>query len=58
MRFDARVGGVDSVAYPALELALKGFESLAVTDCLNFGNPERENVMSEFVASLSGMSSV
>ena len=58
MRFDARVGGVDSIAYPALELALKGFDTLAVTDCLNFGNPERENVMSDFVASLEGMNSI
>lgn len=58
MRFDAKVGGMDSVAYPALELALKGFEALAVTDCLNFGNPERENVMSEFVAALEGMNAI
>jgi phosphoribosylformylglycinamidine synthase subunit PurL len=58
MRLDARIGGLDAVAYPALELALKGFESLAVTDCLNFGNPERENVMSEFVAALDGMNSI
>lgn len=58
MRFDARIGGMDSIAYPALELALKGFETLAVTDCLNFGNPEKENVMSEFVASLQGMNAV
>ncbi len=56
MRWDAREGGIDAVAYPALELAAKGFEPLAVTDCLNFGNPERENIMSEFVASLEGMS--
>jgi phosphoribosylformylglycinamidine synthase len=58
MRFDARVGGLDAVAYPAFELALKGFETLAVTDCLNFGNPERENVMSEFVAALDGMNGI
>jgi len=58
MRFDAHVGGMDAVAYPALELALKGFETLAVTDCLNFGNPERENVMSEFVAALDGMNQI
>jgi phosphoribosylformylglycinamidine synthase II len=58
MRLDARVGGLDAVAYPAFELALKGFETLAVTDCLNFGNPEKENVMSDFVASLDGMNSV
>lgn len=58
MRFDARVGGLDAVAYPAFELALKGFEPLAVTDCLNFGNPEKEHVMSEFVAALDGMNSI
>ena len=58
MRFDARIGGTDAVAYPAFELALKGFEPLAVTDCLNYGNPERENVMSDFVASLEGMNGV
>jgi phosphoribosylformylglycinamidine synthase len=55
MRFDARVGGFDAVAYPALQLACKGFEPLAVTDCLNFGNPEKERTMTEFVASLAGM---
>ena len=55
MRQDAYVGGIDSVAYPSLELASKGFLPLAVTDCLNFGNPEKTEVMSEFVASLEGM---
>jgi phosphoribosylformylglycinamidine synthase subunit PurL len=56
MRFDAYVGGIDSVAYPAMELALKGFKTLAVTDCLNFGNPENSEIMTEFVGSLNGMS--
>ncbi len=55
MRQDAWVGGMDSIAYPAIELAAKGFEALATTDCLNFGNPEKPEVMSEFVASLDGM---
>lgn len=58
MRLDANEGGADAVAYPALELAAKGFEALAVTDCLNFGNPERLPVMSSFVASLKGMNDV
>lgn len=56
MRLDAHIGGIDSVAYPSLELAAKGFLPLAVTDCLNFGNPENSEIMSEFVASLEGMS--
>jgi len=56
MRFDAEVGGQDAVAYPALELAAKGFLPLAVTDCLNFGNPEKPHVMGEFVAAVEAMS--
>jgi len=55
MEFDAYIGGADSVFYPALELASKGFEALAVTDCLNYANPEKNEIMSEFVASLDGM---
>ncbi len=56
MRMDARLGGIDSIAYPALQLACKSFESLAVTDCLNYGNPQKIEVMTEFVASLKAMS--
>lgn len=56
MRFDAQVGGADSIIYPALELAAKGFLPLAATDCLNFGNPENPDIMSEFVASVENMS--
>jgi phosphoribosylformylglycinamidine synthase len=56
MRFDAYVGAADAVAYPALELSAKGFLPLAVTDCLNFGNPENKEIMSEFVATVDGLS--
>ena len=56
MRLDAHIGGIDSVAYPSLELAIKGFEPLAVTDCLNFGNPEKDGPMSDFVGAVEGMS--
>lgn len=56
MRMDAKVGAADAVFHPALELSAKGFEPLAVTDCLNFGNPERPEIMSEFVASVEGIS--
>ena len=56
MRFDASEGGKDAIAYPSIELAAKGFEPLAVTDCLNFGNPEKPEVMSEFVAAVESMS--
>jgi phosphoribosylformylglycinamidine synthase len=55
MRADAQIGGYDSGFYPALELAAKGFTTLAVTDCLNFGNPEKEQIMSEFVAAVEAL---
>lgn len=56
MKLDAAIGAVDAIAYPSLQLAAKGFKALAVTDCLNFGNPEKSEVMSEFVASVEAMS--
>jgi phosphoribosylformylglycinamidine synthase subunit PurL len=55
MRQDAFWGGRDSIAHPSLQLAIQGFEPLAVTDCLNFGNPEKKETMTTFVASLKGM---
>lgn len=58
MRMDAFVGAVDAIYQPALELAVKGFEPLAITDCLNFGNPEKKSVMSEFVATIDAMKSI
>lgn len=56
MRMDAKVGATDAIFLPALEMAAKGFEPLAATDCLNFGNPEKPEIMSEFVASVEGIS--
>jgi phosphoribosylformylglycinamidine synthase len=58
MRFDPSVGGIDSIAYPALQLACKGFQSLAASDGLNFGNPEKPNIMGELVSVLRGMDSM
>ncbi len=55
MRVDARLGALDSVFYPALQMAVKGAKACAVTDCLNFGNPEKIEIMSEFVASVEGI---
>ena len=52
MDWDVEQGAKDSIFYPALQLASRGFEPLAVTDCLNFGNPEKEKIMGEFVLSV------
>lgn len=56
MRLDAKVGAADSVLYPALNLAVKGFESLALTDCLNFASPENPEIMTDFVTSVETIS--
>ncbi len=58
MEWNSYIGGLDSIAYPALKLACKGFEVQAVTDCLNFGNPEKNEIMSEFVSSLRAMNTL
>ena len=55
MRIDARLGALDAVFYPALQMAIKGAKACAVTDCLNFGNPEKIEIMSEFVASVEAI---
>lgn len=56
MRLDAKLGAFDSIAYPALQMAAQGIETIAITDCLNFGNPEKIEIMSEFVASVEAIS--
>lgn len=55
MLMDAQIGALDAVYYPAFQLALKGAKALAVTDCLNFGNPQKAEIMSEFVASVEAI---
>jgi len=58
MAEDPNKGGFNALFEPALQLILKGIEPLAATDCLNFGNPERPEIMGQFVEALEGMNSV
>jgi len=55
MMMDAEIGAFDAVYYPAFQMAIKGAKALAVTDCLNFGNPQKSEIMSEFVASVEAI---
>ena len=55
MQQDALIGGRDAVFYPAIELAIKDFEPIAITNCLNFGNPQKIDVMTQFVDTVHGM---
>ncbi len=48
-------GGAQAVAEAWRNLTAVGARPLALTDCLNFGNPERPAVMGQFVGCLEGM---
>jgi len=54
-RLDARKGGSLSVLKAARMIAAAGGEPLAVTDCLNFGNPEDPEVMEDFSQGVDGI---
>ncbi len=55
MKQDVQIGAKDAVYYPALQMAIKGCQPIALTDCLNFGNPENPEVMTQFVASCEAL---
>jgi phosphoribosylformylglycinamidine synthase subunit PurL len=54
-RLDPRTGGALSVLEAARNVACAGGEPLAVTDCLNFGNPEKPEVAWELTEAIEGM---
>lgn len=58
MKRDAWLGAADAVLFPVFKMAIKGVAPIGVTDCLNFGNPERPEIMSEFVASVQAIRDV
>jgi len=52
---DARLGAAHAVAKCARMIAAAGGKPLAITDCLNFGNPEDPVVMGQFSDSVDGI---
>ncbi len=52
---DAFEGGKQAVAETWRNLSCTGAEPIAITDCLNFGNPERKDVMGQFVRAIEGI---
>jgi len=48
-------GAKQAVAECWRNLTATGADPLAVTDCMNFGNPERPEIMGEFVQAVQGM---
>ncbi|MBT3396746.1 MAG: phosphoribosylformylglycinamidine synthase II, partial [Alphaproteobacteria bacterium] len=51
-----RQGGRQAVAEAWRNLTAVGARPLAITDCLNFGNPERPDIMGQFVGCIEGIS--
>ncbi|MEA3060295.1 MAG: phosphoribosylformylglycinamidine synthase subunit PurL [Sphingomonadales bacterium] len=52
---DPYEGGKQAVAEAWRNLCAVGARPLAVTDCLNFGNPERPEIMGQLVGCIEGM---
>ena len=50
-----RMGGTQAVAEAWRNLVAVGARPLAITNCLNFGNPERPPIMGQLVGCIEGM---
>jgi phosphoribosylformylglycinamidine synthase subunit PurL len=55
-RLDPHTGGALAVLEAARNVACAGGDPLAVTDCLNFGNPEKAEIAWELAEAIEGMS--
>jgi phosphoribosylformylglycinamidine synthase len=54
-RLDPHTGGALAVLEAARNVACAGGEPLAITDCLNFGNPEKREIAWELAEAIEGM---
>jgi phosphoribosylformylglycinamidine synthase subunit PurL len=52
---DPRVGAAMAVAEAARNLAVTGARPLGLTDCLNFGSPERPEILWQFKEAVAGI---
>src|SRR5687767_5727980 len=52
---DPYEGGKQAIAEAYRNLCAVGARPLAVTNCLNFGNPQRPEIMAQFVGCIEGM---
>lgn len=50
-----RRGGAIAVAEAARNIVCSGGKPLAITNCLNFGNPEKPEIMYQFAEAVAGM---
>ena len=54
-RLDPHTGGALAVLEAARNVACAGGDPLAITDCLNFGNPEKPEIAWELAEAIEGM---
>jgi phosphoribosylformylglycinamidine synthase II len=54
-QLDARAGARLAVAEAARKVACTGARPLAATNCLNFGNPEKPEVMAQLAEAIAGL---
>ena len=52
---DPRMGGCQAVAEAWRNITATGARPLAITDNMNFGNPEKPEIMGQFAAAIQGM---
>ncbi len=52
---DPETGGAQAVAEAWRNITATGGQPLAITDCMNFGNPQRPEIMGQFVGCINGM---
>jgi len=55
-QLNPRVGAMHAVAEAARNVACTGARPVAATNCLNFGNPEKPEVMWQFTEAIDGIS--
>ncbi len=53
---DPRLGAMHAVAESARKVAMSGATPMAATNCLNFGNPEKPEIMAQLSAAIDGIS--
>lgn len=54
-KLDPREGALQALAESYRNVAIVGAEPVAITDCLNFGNPEDTDAMWQLVTAMTGM---
>src|SRR5580704_8443213 len=53
---DPKLGAMHAVAEAARKVAMTGATPVAATNCLNFGNPEKPEIMAQLSAAIDGIS--